>query len=72
MSLWYSFSASTEASAPAVLSFKQHYEYMYISYSGYFSGKIFVVEQYLASSWFIYSWWLLVLQVKVGKVASFG
>ncbi len=34
--------------------------------------KIFVVEQYLVISWIIFSWLLLALQVKVGKVASFG
>ncbi len=30
-----------------------------------------MVEEYLVSLWFIYSWLLLALQVKVGKVASF-
>ncbi len=30
-----------------------------------------MVQQYLVSLWFIYSWLLLALQVKVGKVASF-
>ncbi len=29
-----------------------------------------MVEQYLVISWIIFSWLLLVLQVKVGKVAS--
>ncbi len=30
-----------------------------------------MVEQYLVISWIIFSWLLLALQVKVGKVASF-
>ena len=30
-----------------------------------------MVEQYLVTSWIIFSWLLLALQVKVGKVASF-
>ncbi len=30
-----------------------------------------MVQQYLVALWFIYSWLLLALQVKVGKVASF-
>ena len=30
-----------------------------------------MVEEYLVSLWFIYSWLLLALQVKIGKVASF-
>ncbi len=30
-----------------------------------------MVQQYLVSLWFIYSWLLLALQVKVGKVTSF-
>ena len=33
--------------------------------------KIFVVEQYLVISWIIFSWLLLALQVKVGKVGRF-
>ncbi len=30
-----------------------------------------MVEQYLVISWIIFSWLLLAMQVKVGKVASF-
>ncbi len=30
-----------------------------------------MVEQYLVISWILFSWLLLALQVKVGKVASF-
>ena len=30
-----------------------------------------MVEQYLVISWILFSWLLLALQVKVGKIASF-
>ncbi len=51
---------------------KVSYYNEYTVYSGEFSVvKIFVVQQDLVSVWFIYSWLLLALQVKVGKVTSF-